>query len=211
MAKWLVIDFETMGTDSVKCAAVDLSAIVVDTDKFVSSQPYTLRDVANVKRWKLSVADQVQNYGFEIEPETVAWWQSQDAEVRAKVKPLKTDLTVPQFVESFHSFLIESPKIDYWWSRANTFDPIILTQLFKAVGKGAHIAEYLKHWRVRDLRTYIDAKFDFSTQNGFIPVKDEEFFNKVFKQHDSSWDVIADVLRLQTIARAENDLEMISK
>ena len=62
---------------------------------------------------------------------------------------------------------------------------------------------------VRDMRTYIDAKFDFETKNGFCPVSDDEAWDRTFKAHDSSWDVLADVLRLQAIVRAENDMEQI--
>ena len=46
-------------------------------------------------------------------------------------------------------------------------------------------------------------------QNGFTPIADSEKWDKIFKAHDSSWDVLADVLRLQAIVRAENDLEQI--
>ena len=208
--KWMILDFETMGTDSLECAAVDISAMVIDTARFLS-QPYTLRDVTLARRFKLSVRDQVENYGFTVEEDTVKFWMAQSPEVRAKIKPKADDLTVVQFVEQFHDFLIESPKIDHWFTRGNSFDPVILYRLFKAVGKTAHLNEYLKFWRCRDLRTHIDAKLDFPKINGFVPVANEEFFNKVFQQHDSSWDILADVLRLQAITRAENDLEMIEK
>ena len=60
------------------------------------------------------------------------------------------------------------------------------------------------------MRTYIDAKFNFETQNGFCPVSDTSTWDRNFKKHDSSWDVLADVLRLQAIVRAENDLEQIN-
>ena len=62
-------------------------------------------------------------------------------------------------------------------------------------------------WKVRDVRTFIDAKFDFSTRSGFVPLADEKYWNEAFVAHDSTHDVAADVLRLQAIYRAENDLE----
>lgn len=211
MANWLIFDFETMSKKSTSCPAVDLAAIVVDTDRFISDNPYSLRNVADVTKWKLSVADQVKNYGAIVEKDTVEFWAKQSPEVRAKVKPQADDLTVDAFVESFHQFLIRSPKIDYWWSRGNSFDPVIIERLFEYAGKMPHFEQYLKFWRVRDIRTYIDAKLDFPKTNGFVPVSNEELWNKVFKQHDSSWDIIGDVLRMQTIARIENDLEMTEK
>ena len=74
-------------------------------------------------------------------------------------------------------------------------------------GQSKLMNEYLKFWKVRDVRTFIDAKFDFSTRSGFVPLADEKYWNEAFVAHDSTHDVAADVLRLQAIYRAENDLE----
>jgi hypothetical protein len=204
----LILDFETMGKKATKCAVVDCSVIVFEWERF-SSDPYTIANISDAKRFKLSVADQVKNYGWEIEKDTLKFWEQQEPEVRARVAPKKDDLTVKEFVKQFHEFLVESPKINYWWSRSNTFDPIILSRLFEAENKLLHLDEYLKYWRVRDTRTFIDAKLDFPKENGFVPISDADKWNKVFKKHDSSWDVLADVLRLQQIFRAENDLDLI--
>ena len=203
----LIIDFETMGKDAGKCAVIDCSVMVFDFDRFLTN-PYTIESISYAKRFKLSVTDQVKNYGFEIDKSTLQFWEEQSPEVRANIAPKKSDLTVKEFVKQFHEFLIESPKIDYWWSRSNTFDPIILSRLFAAEGKLLHLDEYLKYWRVRDTRTFIDAKLNFPKENSFSPLVDSDKWNKVFKKHDSSWDILADVLRLQQIYRAENDLEL---
>lgn len=206
--KDLIIDFETMGKKATKCAVIDCSVMIFDWERF-SSNPYTTNSIVETKRFKLSVADQVKNYGWEIEKSTLQFWEEQEPEVRAKIAPKKDDLTVKEFVKLFHEFLVESPKIDYWWSRSNTFDPIILSRLFEAEDKLLHLEEYLKYWRVRDTRTHIDAKLDYPKENGFVPLTDTDKWNKVFKKHDSSWDVLADVLRLQQIFRAENDLDLV--
>jgi hypothetical protein len=203
----LIIDFETMGKDAGKCAVIDCSVMVFDFDRFLTN-PYTIASISQTKRFKLSVTDQVTNYGFEIDKSTLQFWEEQSSEVRANIAPKKSDLTVKEFVKQFHEFLIESPKVDYWWSRSNTFDPIILSRLFAAEGKLLHLEEYLKYWRVRDTRTFIDAKLNFPKENSFSPLVDSDKWNKVFKKHDSSWDILADVLRLQQIYRAENDLEL---
>jgi hypothetical protein len=203
----LIIDFETMGKDAGKCAVIDCSVMVFDFDRFLTN-PYTIASISQAKRFKLSVTDQVKNYGFDIDKSTLQFWEEQSPEVRANIAPKKSDLTVKEFVKQFHEFLIESPKVDYWWSRSNTFDPIILSRLFAAEGKLLHLDEYLKYWRVRDTRTFIDAKLNFPKENSFSPLVDSDKWNKVFKKHDSSWDILADVLRLQQIYRAENDLEL---
>jgi hypothetical protein len=69
--------------------------------------------------------------------------------------------------------------------------------------------EPFKYWRVRDTRTFIDAKLNFPKKNGFNPLADEAKWEQNFKAHDSSWDILADVLRMQAITRAENDMEQI--
>lgn len=206
----LCIDFETMAKDANSCAVIDCSVIVFDWDRFLTN-PYTLKDINLTKRFKLSIKDQVANYDWVIEKQTIAFWEEQSAEVRSKIVPKKDDLTVKEFTSEFINYLIDNGKIEYWWSRSNTFDPIILSRLFKSQNKLLAMEEYLKFWRVRDTRTYIDAKFDFKTKNGFIPISNETAWEQNFKEHDSSWDVLADVLRLQAIIRAENDLEMIAQ
>lgn len=206
----LIIDFETMGVDPVDCAVVDCSAFVFNWDRFTSDNPYTLDDVANVRRFKLSVSDQVKNYNYRIDDEVIEFWQKQSKEVRDRVKPTKDDLTLEEFVNQFHDFVIDS-NIGRWWSRSNTFDPVILVRLFNSREKKKHIEEYLKFYLVRDTRTYIDAKFDFKLKkNGFCPVDDAALWEQKFKAHDSAYDVIADVMRLQSIVRAENDMEQVT-
>lgn len=200
-----------MGKKTKDCAIVDCSVFCVDTEKMLSDKPYTSRSIADIKKFKLSVKDQVDNHGWVVYKDTLAFWESQPEEVRKHARPLKTDLPIKDFTSQFIDYLISCRKIDYWWSRSNSFDPILLWRLFEAVGKEDSIHEYLKHWRIRDTRTFIDAKLDFPKVNGFIPIADEEFWDKIFQEHNSSWDVLADVLRMQAILRAENDLEMIER
>ena len=207
--KDLIIDFETMGVEPTDCAVVDCSAMVFDWDRFTSNRPYTAKDINLTRRFKLSVADQVKNYDYSVEKGVIEFWESQPKEVKMRVKPQKSDLTVSEFCDQFHDMLIDA-NVERWWSRSNTFDPIILVSLFESQGKKAHLHEYLKYYLVRDTRTYIDAKFNFENKkNGFCPVEDEALWESTFKPHDSSWDVLADVLRMQAIVRAENDMEQV--
>ena len=205
----LIVDFETMGKNSQNCAVIDCSVMIFSWDKFISNDPYTIDNIKDAVRFKLSVSEQVTDYGWVVEKNTLSFWQEQPKEVRDRIKPKSDDLTVSSFVENFNRFLASSPKISHWWSRSNTFDPIVLNRLFVSQSKQLVMEEYLKYWRVRDTRTFIDAKLDFPDENGFVPIKDEDLWNRHFKKHDSSWDVLADVLRLQAIARAENDLEPV--
>lgn len=206
--KHCFIDCETMGPEASDCAVVDFSFMVVDSDKFISNDPYTTKSISEVKRFKLSVKDQVDNYGFIVYKSTVEeFWGTLPPEARKHAIPKSTDLTLKEFTSNAISYLSDFGKIHYWWSRSNTFDPIILSRLFSAEQKYAAMNEHLPHWKVRDIRTFIDAKLDFPKKNGFIPIDDEDHWNSVFVEHDSSWDVLADVLRMQKIIRIENDLE----
>ena len=206
--KELILDFETMGIDPKTCACIDLSVFVFDREQFTTN-PYTIHSIGEVRRFKLSVKDQVQNHSMAVEQGVLDFWAEQSKEVRTRIKPTVNDLTLPEFVSNFHNFLIENP-VGYWWTRGNAFDPVILERLFSLVGKKEHLNEYLKYWKVRDTRTYIDTKFNFENEkNSFCPIQDEALWESTFKKHDSSWDILADVLRMQAITRAENEMEQI--
>lgn len=208
--KHLFFDAETMGQNAMDCAVIDFSAVIVSTEKMMSDEPYRLDSIDEVQRFKLSIQDQVDNYGFVVYDDTIKFWQGVSKEARQNIKPLKTDLTVEEFTVRFLQFLTKAGKIDYWWSRSNTFDPVILWRLFNVRNKYQHMNAHLHYGRVRDIRTYIDAKLDFPKKNGFVPI-DEHIWSKKFVEHDSRWDVLADVLRMQRIVRAETDLEMVQQ
>jgi hypothetical protein len=211
MTKHLILDFETMGTNVNDCAVIDCSYFVFNTDKMVSDKPYTTRSIAEIQKAKLSIKEQVDKYEWKVYSDTIKFWESQPPEIQKKIYPTKTDKSIAEFTEDFLSYLTDSGKIDYWWSRSNSFDPPILWRLFDSQNKGNHLKEHIPHWKLRDTRTYIDAKLNFPKVNGFMPIQDEDFWNKVFQLHDSSWDILADILRIQAIIRAENDLETITR
>lgn len=202
------IDFETMGDDVLEpCAAIDMSIIVGDIDKMLSDNPYSCKDVVLAKKFKLSISDQVSKYGFVVQDSTLKFWQEVSPEARKHIKPSKDDLTVEQFINQLITHLNTIGKFDYWFSRGNTFDPIILQRLFKVVGKTYTFNEYFRFNRVQDIRTHINAKLNNPVTTNITPIQDDQFWKSVFVEHDSAWDVLADLLRYQTILRLENDLE----
>ena len=207
-----ILDFETMGQDALRCPAVDCAISTFDWDRFIE-QPYTFEELTqgHIKRLKVSVEDQVKNYNALVEKQTIQFWESQPKSVRDHIKPLASDLTQQQFCDEVITFLADSPKIEYWWSRANVFDPLILWRMMKDCGRHHSLNQYLMFWRVRDTRTFIDAKFNFTTKNGFVPVADVDYWESAFEEHNSIHDVAADIMRLQAIHRAENDLEQTEK
>jgi hypothetical protein len=64
--KHFILDFETMGTNVYDCAVVDCSFFVFDTDKMLSANPYTTKSIVDIKKSKLSVKKQIDNYGWKV-------------------------------------------------------------------------------------------------------------------------------------------------
>lgn len=206
-----ILDFETMGQDVFQIPILDCSYMVFDWDRFTTDKPYSLVElVENAKRDKVNVKEQCEVYGAKFTKRDLEWWMSQGNEAKKVLNPSKDDVSVGIFIDRFISY-IENKTIDYWWTRANTFDPLILQRWATVVGKFDVISQYLQPWLVRDTRTYIDAKLNFPDVNGFIPVSDKQYWDKTFIKHDSRFDIAADILRLQAICRAENDMEMINR
>lgn len=202
----LIYDFETLSQDSLTGVAVDISWLFFDWDRFIEN-PYTFQELMKAcHKSKLSVQDQVENYNYKIQKSTIEWWKSQDKETRKKILPSEQDVDISTFMNDF--IVSFPPKVYYHWTRSNTFDPIFLTRIARDTGNEQKINDLLKYYAIRDTRTYIDSKTNFNYKmNSFVPIKDEEYWNQNFKKHDSSCDIVADVLRLQTLTRIENNLE----
>lgn len=210
MRQDFILDFETIGQGAHQCPIVDCAYVAFSWDRFLE-QPYSFEELTSlVKTDKFDVKAQY-DAGKTFSKADLAWWEKQGEDAKSKLKPQPNDLTIEQFSDNIFAYLIEVGKIDYWWSRGNSFDPVLLDRVMLDVGKQELMNEYLKWWRIRDIRTYIDAKFDFSTRNGFVPVADADYWKQAFIAHDSTHDVAADVLRLQTIHRAENDLDQTDR
>tara|TARA_B110000977_G_scaffold130036_1_gene165873 strand:+ start:4327 stop:4965 length:639 start_codon:yes stop_codon:yes gene_type:complete len=209
MATHFIFDFETIGTNSRKIPAIDVSYTTFEWKRFTEN-PYTFKElVLGMEQAKFDIKDQMTNHGCAYKKSDLDWWLSQPPELRKNLKPSANDLTASQFMEKLVDYLRSSNKIECWWSRGNTFDPIILDRIAEDAGKQSLLSQYLKHYAVRDTRTFIDAKFNFDIDpNGFIPVSNVEKWNYNFNAHDSKHDVAADILRLQSITRAEHDLEI---
>ncbi len=208
MNQHFIMDFETLGQDVFEIPMLDCAYVAFDWDRFTSDNPYSLEEIVGLARKdKLEMTHQVREHGAKYVQRDLDWWLSQSEEAKKTLKPSKSDVRVEVFIDNIINYMSGVGKINYWWSRANTFDPIILQRWAKIVGRKDEIEELLKFWTVRDTRTWIDAKLNFPKKNGFIPLADEEYWNKTFVHHDSRFDIAADILRLQTIARLENDME----
>lgn len=198
-----ILDFETLSTNTQKCPVLDCAYFVFDWDRFLSDKPYTFEElVSSIKYDKLNIREQIKA-GAETEASTIEFWKSVSSEAKDRIMPSIEDILVEDFLNNLETYL-KANSVTYWWSRSNTFDPIILTRL-----AGKRFDNLLKFWYVRDTRTFIDAKLNFPKINGFCPYDDEVAWNKIFHQHNCVHDVAADILRLQKLTRLENGLSSL--
>lgn len=205
-----ILDFETIGQDAQRVPVIDCSYFVFDWERF-TKKPYEMEElIENIRKDKLDIKHQVTELGYAYTKEDIDFWTNQGHAAMQMIKPNpKLDIKVEEFIDNVITYINKAPNFKFWWSRSNTFDPIILERLARSVGREKEIRTALLYWAVRDTRTWIDAKFNFSQKNGFVPVKNEAYWNGMFQLHNSSHDVAADIMRLQTIARAEEDLEQL--
>lgn len=212
MSTHFILDFETIGGVAREIPAIDVAYTTFEWDRFCDN-PYSFKElVLGMEHAKFDIKDQMENYGCKYSRSDLQWWLDKPAELRKNLKPSTDDMKAPQFIESLINYLRAAGKIDYWWSRSNSFDPVVLDRLAHNANKADLLSSFLKYYLVRDTRTYIDAKFDFNVpggKNGFIPVSNIEKWNYNFDAHDAKHDVAADILRLQAIVRAEADLEQV--
>jgi hypothetical protein len=198
-----ILDFETIGQDVFQVPIVNCSYYIFDWDRFTSNNPYTFNElIKEIKFAKFNVQQQVEEDGCVFHKQDLQWWMDQGPEARKQIKPSEDDITVAKFVEKIYGYC-KATKTKRWWSRSNTFDPILLHRCFRHHGHRGKLDEVLPYWNVRDIRTYIDTQFQFQNRkNAFCPIDDEELWNKYFIAHNSVHDVAADILRMQRIERS---------
>src|SRR5262249_1499740 len=119
--------------------------------------------------------------------------------------PSKEDRLLEEFPD-FLMKLLKGKTIDKWWARGSDFDPIILRRLLYKLNR-LEPYDKLKFWALRDTRSFIDGFTMFGHDNSFAPINDVEEWNKIFIKHSSPHDIMADILRLQTLVRIKEGLD----
>ena len=194
-----ILDFETVGQDVFTAPFVSCSYYIFDWDRFTSANPYTFEElIEEIVLAKFNLQEQ-HEAGYRLKKSNIQWWLDNGLQKYLEATP--DDISVEEFVQRLYDYLLPC-KIHRWWSRSNTFDPILIHRAFRDHSDRESLDRILPYWKVRDIRTYIDTQFNFQNKvNGFCPIDDEDHWNKVFIQHDPVHDVAADILRMQRIQR----------
>ena len=178
MTPHFILDMETIGQNVFKCPIINCSYVVFDWDRFTSSNPYTFEELLGmIKMDKLHIQDQINTYGASFKKSDLEWWQGLDKRAQEQLKPSSQDITSEQFIAYLITYLkkeLGSQPIKRWWSRANCFDPVILERVLFSIKdeeRAQQLRSILKFWLIRDVRTYIDVRFEFNAKhNGFCPM-----------------------------------------
>lgn len=211
--KHLMFDFETMGKNALTNIVLDCSYLMFDWGRFESDTPYSCEELLDMaQKSKVDVAEQ-KKYGWTCTQADIAWWAEQSIEVkRSTLLPTKDDLSLEDFYEEIADFVRTNGPMERWWSRGNTFDPIVMQRVATQVGKYEEFDKLFMYWGVRDTRTFIDSKIEgHDIKNNFVPIEDESYWSTFFKHHDSRYDITAEVMRLQTLVRAESGFPMVDR
>jgi hypothetical protein len=199
-----ILDYETMGQDVFTVPVINCAYFVFDWDRFTSDNPYSFNElIKEIRQDKFDFVEQV-DLGYKFKKRDLDWWMEQGPEARKQIAPSTRDIKGKEFCDNIVDYL-EGTRVKRWWSRSNTFDPILLHRNFNSFSSRETLDRVLPFWLIRDIRTYIDTRFDFGPiKNGFCPIDDEALWNQHFIAHNSIHDVAADILRLQRIERTIN-------
>lgn len=204
MTKHLILDFESIGADIFNSPLLSCAYMVFDWGRFTSDKPYTFNELTkNITYKKFKLKPQIEA-GRKYSKSDLQWWLDQGEVAQKQLKPSQDDISVDQFIKELYTDL-KGEKIYRWWSRGNSFDPPLLQREFVKVYDSDTLNKILPFWNVRDVRTFIDTRFDFKLKKtGFCPIDDEDAWDKFFVLHDPVHDLAADIMRLQKIERVIN-------
>jgi hypothetical protein len=197
-----VLDYETIGQDIFTIPVVNCAYFIFDWDRFVSDNPYTFEElIKDIQFAKFNIYKQVKEDGYSFKKEDLKWWNDH-LEKKKQLDIDGSEITIEEFTKKFYDY-VYGHTIFRWWSRSNTFDPILLHRNFRDFSSRESLDFILPFWLVRDIRTYIDTQFQFKNKvNGFCPIDDIEEWKRKFIEHNPIHDIAADILRIQKIERS---------
>lgn len=199
-------DYETLSQDQFTCIAFNYAYFLFDWDRFTKN-PYTAEELLDsIQVAKFDVSEQ-KKLGWKTQKKTVEWWMSQEKEVKMQALPSEDDITLEDFKNKLNYYL-NGIKVNNYWNRGCDFDPVIFKRMMIAADNEEIFEKNLPYWSLMDVRSFINGSTDFKYRNDFVPMEDEDKWNRIFKKHNSKHDVMADILRLQIVTRLRNGLDI---
>lgn len=201
MNRHFILDAETIGQSIFTCPVVNISYLLFDWDRFTSEDPYTFEElVESIQTINLNIKEQIEE-GKKFKKKDLQFWEDQGQAALNQLLHPNRGHSVKSAVQEFTKYLTNKTPA-YWWSRSNAFDPLLVQRMFEEASSKEAFDELLPFWAVRDVRTYLDTRFDFKLKrNSFCPIDDEAKWDRIFIKHNSAHDVAADVLRMQRVER----------
>lgn len=192
---FVFLDIETMGTQ-VNTIVLSM-AMLAGKWEHANDFDYLLE---NGSHWVLKAKEQSEKLGRTFDQSTVDWWKKQGEEAREAIfnEPNKISVfDLPNIVRGWNLMNNIGSKTMVW-IRAPHFDEPIVKNLFQQLGE----APPINHWKVRDVRTAIDVKFNQT--RGYIP----GFVDKVKEEypvvkHNCFHDCIIDAMQLYYVFNGE--------
>jgi hypothetical protein len=190
-----IYDYETLSAELNTAPVVNVAAMTVNEDYFLSDTPYSYMDLVDLaKTMKFNVKEQVEKYGRIIDKNTLLWWQKQGSEALKQLAPLPTDVSITELPAFLRATMTPGQLV---YTRGNTFDPVLTTSICNLLGE----SEPYKFWDVRDTRTMIEGiaiGHGININNSFVPksIKEGEFV-----AHNPAHDIAMDIFRIQQLLR----------
>ena len=188
-----IYDYETLSTAS-NAVVINVSALSVDENKFLSDTPYTFMELVDLaKTMKFDVKEQVEKFGRVVNPETLNWWRETGPEARKQLTPQASDVSLQQLP----TFLREVFALGELVFSRGGMDIAITTSICDRLGE----PEPNPFWDVRDTRSFIEGIIigcGCDLGHTFVP---ENVNSDDFVKHNSSHDIAIDVCRIQQLVQ----------
>lgn len=163
--KRVMLDLETLGTRS-DSVITSIGAVYFDTNRQELGPEFYVEIVDEDDA-------QIFQYGRTVSTSSIRWWMQQGALAKLLFTQKPGQLNTVDALYAFSGFVTANGGVDEVWANGASFDPVILTNLYEAVGI-ARPFEYQHHRCFRTLKNlnpYIKIGFDGVEHNALDDAK----------------------------------------
>lgn len=188
--QFLVFDYETLSNNPLGAPVISLGAIIGNWEDVSYENIKALEKDAFY--CTIKAKRQADVYGLIPNKETIRWWSEQNEFAQNMLKSdskIEVEEHCKQFIDWCISKGLTQKTMTY--IRAPQFDYTIMANVFAKCGFPIPFNE----WKVRDVRSIIDATF--GTENGYVPNFRETLEDHGLIEHFAVHDVIKDLLQLK--------------